>query len=147
MKRIKQIKPTEIQQRTFEAKLVNPKLSMGQAMIQGGYTEISASHPKQNFVDSRGFDTLREEYKKQLSDLGLGTAKIAAKMAEWLDAEKPFSSHTEPDRLIPDYQTQIKAGEMLREDLGLTQEINVAVQVNNISPEKLKDEELDSIVS
>jgi hypothetical protein len=116
------VKPTKKQQKTFEAKLTNPEMPLGQAMIEGGYSEKSALNPGSNFVDSRGFEVLKDEYKAHLTDLGLNTKKIAEKMVEWIDAQKIHSSHTEPDRLVPDYQTQLKAGEMLKEDLGLKQE-------------------------
>lgn len=116
------VKPTESQRKTFELKMQNPDMPLGTAMRLGGYTKKTASHPKKDFLDSRGVAVLREEYKNHLSGLGLGTAKIAQKMAEWLDAQKPFSSHTEPDRLVPDYQTQIKAGELLRQDLGIVED-------------------------
>ena len=48
---------------------------------------------------------------------------------------------TEPDKIVEDYQTQLKAGEMLVKLLGLeTQnQPQVAVQINNVV-NKLKDQ-------
>ena len=125
------VKPTKKQRKAFETKMSNPDMPLGEAMRQAGYDEITSEAPKQNFLGSRGVEVLREEYKNHLSSLGLGTAKIAAKMAEWIDAEKVHGSLTEPDRLVPDYQTQIKAGEMLREDLGIKVEKGVLLQQFN----------------
>ena len=46
---------------------------------------------------------------------------MVKKTAEWLEATKPFSSHTEPDKMVPDYQTQQKAAEFVRKDFGLAE--------------------------
>ena len=48
-------------------------------------------------------------------------------MNEWLEAQRIFSSHTEADKLVPDYQTQLKAGEMIREDLGIKSETPIQI--------------------
>ena len=125
------VKPTEKQRKAFETKMNNPDMPLGEAMIQAGYNKITSEAPKQNFVGSRGVEVLREEYKNHLTTLGIGPEKIAKKMAEWLDAEKVHGSLTEPDRLVPDYQTQIKAGEMLREDLGIKVEKDSILQQFN----------------
>jgi hypothetical protein len=88
------------------------------AMRDAGYSLATANTP-QKLTESKGFEELKLEYKKELLAKGIDGKRLAKKMDEWLEAEKPFSSHTEPDKLVPDYQIQIKAGEMLREDLGL----------------------------
>lgn len=127
------VKPTKRQRKTFEIKMQNPDISLGEAMVLGGYNKKTSVKPKQNFTASRGADVLREEYKNYLAELGLGTKKIAEKMKEWINAEKIHGSLTEPDRVVPDYQIQIKAGEMLREDLGIVVEkgnmINAQVNI------------------
>ncbi|MFA5443154.1 MAG: hypothetical protein WC286_04710 [Bacilli bacterium] len=72
---------------------------------------------------------------------GLSTGKLAEKIDEWLSAKKIKGSMTEPDKIVEDYQTQLKAGEMLVKLLGLeTQnQPQVAVQINNVV-NKLKDQ-------
>ena len=55
---------------------------------------------------------------------------MAKKVEEWLEAVKISTSLTEPDKIIPDYQTQLKAGEMLREDLGIKTDKNSFTQNN-----------------
>lgn len=132
------VKPTEKQRKTFETKMTNPDIPLGKAMELAGYDEKTAMNPKQNFVDSRGVEELRKEYKNHLTQLGLGPAKIAAKMAEWLDATKISTSLTEPDKIVNDYQTQLKAGEMLREDLGLKVEKESLIQQFNSEEMKIE---------
>ena len=100
------VKPTELQRKAFEIKMNNPDMPLGKAMIEAGYDPITASHPKQNLVETPGVESLRAEYKNHLTKLGLGAEKIARKMAEWLDAKKISTSLTEPDRVVNDYKTQ-----------------------------------------
>ena len=122
------VKPTTKQMKTLEIKQANPKMPLGEAMRKAGYSPITALNPGANFVDTPGVAVAVEEYKKELVGLGITPKRIADKMRQLLDARKPFSSHTEPDRLIDDFQTQIKAVEMLREDLDLvrvTKEQNI----------------------
>lgn len=70
-----------------------------------------------------------------LEHKGLSTGKIADKIIEWLEAKKIKSSMTEPDKIVDDYQTQLKAGEMLIKLLGLEPVQNQTnIQVNNITP-------------
>lgn len=131
------VKPTKLQLKTLEIKQANPDMPMGKAMVEAGYSEVTSQRPKQNLVDSRGFETAVEQFRVKLTDLGIDSNFMAKKYKEWVTAKKPFSSHTEPDKMIPDYQTQIKAGEMIREDLGIkTKESGMAIQINNILNEK-----------
>lgn len=103
--------------------------NVSRAMMDAGYSPATAKTP-QKLTESKGFVELKEEYKQELEALGLNGKKLAAKIRQWIDAQKPFSSHTEPDKMVDDWQTQIKAGEMLREDLGLKSEKGT-VQVLN----------------
>lgn len=81
--------------------------------------------------------SLRNLFEKK----GLSTGKLAEKISEWLSAKKIKGSMTEPDKIVEDYQTQLKAGEMLVKLLGLEaqNQPQVAVQINNVV-NKLKDE-------
>lgn len=66
---------------------------------------------------------------------GLSSGRLADKIVEWLSAKKIKSSMTEPDKIVDDYQTQLKAGEMLVKLLGLepvTNQVNVQVNVSPI---------------
>lgn len=140
------VKPTEKQRKAFELKMTNPDMPLGKAMQIAGYDKQTSEAPGENFLESRGVAVLREEYKNHLTTLGLGTHKIAEKMAEWLDAQKPIGAKilvakdgtvidadSQGAIEVPDYQTQLKAGEMLREDLGIKVKESgsgVAVHVN-----------------
>jgi hypothetical protein len=73
--------------------------------------------------------------KDLLEKKGLSEGKIVGKIAEWLEAKKIKSSMTEPDKIVEDYQTQLKAGEMLIKLSGLepvTNQVNVQVNVSPI---------------
>ncbi len=99
------------------------------AMLDVGYSPASANNP-QNLIKSKGFQQLKEQYKDKLVALGLNGEKLATKMTEWIDATKVSTSLTEPDRIVPDYQTQLKAADMLREDFGLKSKDNFLQQFN-----------------
>ena len=106
-------KPTEKQKATTAYLVANPKASITEAMREGGkYAENTVLHPGKNFLGSPGAISSAEELRVALLGKGVSLERVAGKINEWLDATKPFSSHTEPDRDIPDYQTQIKAGEL-----------------------------------
>lgn len=70
----------------------------------------------------------------KLTDLierkGLSDGKLLDKFSEWLDAKKIKSSMTEPDKIVDDYQTQLKAGEMLIKLKGLDQVNQPTTQTN-----------------
>lgn len=116
------VRPTKLQLRTLEIKKLNPDMPMGQAMLKAGYALKTSIAPKHNLLDSRGVEVAMEKYQEELAGLGLTHKKVAEKLAEWIDAKKISTSLTEPDKIIPDYQTQLKAGEMLRTDLGFKNE-------------------------
>lgn len=103
--------------------------TISEAMREAGYSEETIDTPTK-LTESKGWAQLREEYKSSLMERGIDGKKLSEKMAEWIDAQKIDHSHTEPDKLVPDYQTQIKAGEMLREDLGLKEEKGVGNTTN-----------------
>ena len=114
---MKKTKQPTIKQKLAVEKLVENRGNIGKAMISAGYDSTTAKNPK-NLTDSKGFEVAMDEYKKELTKLGLTTGKVAEKLSEWIDAKKISTSLTEPDKITPDYQTQLKAGEMLRQDLG-----------------------------
>lgn len=124
------VKPTKLQRATLEILKENPDMPLGKAMITAGYAENSSGYPKQNFLERKGVGVAIDEYKDVLRSKGITEQKLAEKTAEWLDAKKVSTSLTEPDRIVPDYQTQLKAGEMVREDFGLKQNVNSAVTIN-----------------
>lgn len=83
----------------------------------------------------RTLEKARIQVKSLLETKGLSTGKLADKITEWLEAKKISTSLTEPDKITNDYQTQLKAGEMLVKLLGLepvTNQVNVQVNVSPI---------------
>ncbi len=113
---------TKKQKATLEILKENPDMDKGPAMIKGGYAVSTSTHPKQNFIDLKGTKTAMDKYREYLRGRGLNEARVADKLEEWLEASKVKTSLTEPDQVVPDYETQLKAGEMIRKDLGISQE-------------------------
>jgi hypothetical protein len=78
-------------------------------MIKAGYTVTSASHPKQALMQKPAVRKILSDMKEELQDAGLTSIAMVDKFKEWLYAEKVQSSMTEPDKLVPDYKTQLAA--------------------------------------
>lgn len=89
-------------------KYINKGNSVRKSLILAGYS-IKTADKSTDFFKARGVQNALGTLKQHVLDKGLSTEKIADKFAEWIDATKPFSSNTEPDRNIPDYDTQLKA--------------------------------------
>lgn len=58
--------------------------SMRQAMLAGGYSKTTASHPKKDLLDAPGFRTLLEEYRGHLMKAGVSPEIVAEIQAEGL---------------------------------------------------------------
>lgn len=117
------VKPTMKQKKTLEILKENPGISLRQAMQRGGYAKITSTRPKQNFKALKGTIIAIEEWRDKLRGIGVTDDLLAQKHLEWLTAEKTITSLTEPDKQVPDYTTQIKAGEMIRTDMGIANKI------------------------
>jgi hypothetical protein len=124
------VKPTLLQKRTLEILKENPKLPIGKAMIEAGYSKKSAVAPKENFLDRKGTAVGIEQWRTRLRGIGITEDLLVKKHLEWLFAEKKVTSPTGPDEMLPDYPTQLKAGEMLRKDFGLS--VDEPIQQTNI---------------
>ena len=111
------VKPTKKQAKAME--LIREGELPSIAMKKAGYSENTSEAPSQNLLRSAAAQSIIEKYKTAYLRLGITPEYMAKKTKEWLEAQKPFSSHTEPDRMIPDYLTQIKAAELVRKDQGL----------------------------
>lgn len=116
------VKPTKLQLKTLEIKRDNPDMPMGRAMIKAGYSPKTALNAKANFVESRGGAIAIEQWREKLRGIGITDDFMAKKQMEWVTATKIKSSMTEPDRVVPDYETQLKAADMIRKDFGITQQ-------------------------
>lgn len=121
-------KPTKLQRKTLEILKENPNMKLKTAMKKAGYSPQTARHPKQNFVARRGTQVAMEQWREALRGSNLGEARLLRKLEEWIEAKKIKTSMTGPDIEVPDYETQLKAGEMIRRDLGFpsaNEQINV----------------------
>lgn len=119
--------PTPQQVKALE--LIRSGLKPQDAMLKAGYSKGTSKHPKENLLQSVGAKTIIEQYQEAYTRVGITPHYMAAKTKEWLEAKKVKGSFTEPDRVVEDYETQLKAAEMVRKDWGLGQDIT-AVQVN-----------------
>jgi hypothetical protein len=116
----------------------NPKMPLGKAMIEGGYKPSTATHPKQNFIDRKGTVVAADEWRDKLRGAGINEEFLKNKYVEWANATKIKGSMTEPDKIVPDYETQLKVLPDIRRDLGLPvdkggTEVNVSVTNNNLN--------------
>lgn len=104
-----------------------------------GVKSAMKAWPDQNYgsacvSSSRTLNKANIKVHNLLEAKGLSGGKLTEKIEEWLSAKKIKGSMTEPDKIVEDYQTQLKAGEMLVKLLGLEPVQNqVNVQVN-VSP-------------
>lgn len=78
----------------------NVGISTGQAMLNAGYSVATAKNP-QKLTESKAWPDLVEEY--------LPDDEVLKAHQRGLNATKIQTSHTEPDRVVEDIPTQLKA--------------------------------------
>jgi len=113
------VEPTELQKKTLMLLRENPKRGIGSAMREAGYKPVTSLKPKQNFTDLKGVAVAIEEWREALRGSGLDESWLIKKYKEWGEATKIKSSFTEPDKVVPDYETQLKVKDDIRGDFGL----------------------------
>jgi len=129
-------RPTKLQRKTIAILRDDPDMPVGRAMREAGYSAKTALNPKSDFLDLKGTAVAIEQWRKALRGSGLDERRLLNKYNEWLDATKIKSSLTEPDQIVPDYETQLKVKDDLRMDLGLpTQKQSPVLQQFNIGGE------------
>ena len=121
-----------MQKRAVEILKDNPDLSMAEVMRRAGYKPTTSGYPKENFLALKGTQVALDQWREVLRGRGLGEEKLISKYQEWIDAQKTSTSFTEPDKITPDYATQVKAGEWLRKDLGIEQPVPSLLQQFNV---------------
>jgi phage terminase small subunit len=84
-------------------------MSKRQAMIKAGYAIQTADKQSKRFMERPIIKAVLMDIVDELEEVGINKGFIATKFKEWMTAEKIHGSLTEPDRLVPDYQTQLKA--------------------------------------
>lgn len=102
-------------------------------MREAGFSPATSSHPKQNLLRSAGAQVLIEEQLDAYARVGITPDYRAKKIKEWYEAQKIQTSHTEPDKTVPDYATQLEADKIVRVEMGLATPAP-AVQINNFIP-------------
>lgn len=112
-------KPTKLQRKTVAILKENPDKPLGQAMREAGYKPSTSSHPKSDFLALKGTAVVIEQWREALRGSGLHEGWLLKKYREWGEATKIKSSLTEPDKVVPDYETQLKVKDDIRGDLGL----------------------------
>ena len=123
-------KPTALQRKATEILATDPKISTRAAMIKAGYSKVTASHPKQNLIEAPGTRTALEEMKDKLVGRGINIDFMAEKYKEWITAKKWKGSMTEPDKVVNDYETQLKAKDDINRILGMGEEKGTGIQFN-----------------
>lgn len=88
--------------------------SKRQAMIDAGYSEVSSSHPKQNLVESRGFqDLLNDLDAYSIQKFGLSADyKAGTALVDALEANKVQGTANDFVE-IPDHKTRIEAAKVI----------------------------------
>lgn len=122
--------PTEKQAKAME--LIRNGEKPKEAMIKAGYSPETAKDPKTNLLNLKGVRNIIEQYRAEYLRVGITPHYMAKKTKEWLEATKIKGSLTEPDKVVPDYETQLKAAEMVRKDWGMGQE-QQNIQINNFT--------------
>jgi len=113
--------PTNKQKALAKKIVENPFQTMGEAMKSVGYSEASASKPSE-VTQSIGWHELMEKYLPD--DLVLEVHR------KGLNAVKVVTSHTEPDKLVEDTPTQLKAVELAYKVKGKLKDSTTNIQVN-----------------
>ena len=112
-------RPTKLQKKAVSILKENPGKPVGRAMREAGYKRSTSLKPKQNFTELKGTIVAIEQWREALRGSGLDESYLIAKYKEWISATKVKSSMTEPDKVVPDYDTQLKVKDDIRSDLGL----------------------------
>lgn len=122
-------KPT--QQQAEALQLIKEGVIPTKAMKQAGYSDKTSEAPGQNLLRSAAAKGIIEQYKAEYLKVGITPQYMAQKTAEWLEAKKAVSaritgkdadSQTDDFIDVPDYQTQLKAAEMVRKDWKMGEE-------------------------
>lgn len=118
--------PTLKQQKAIENAVENGG-NISKAMRDAGYSPATAKNPDK-LTKSDAWQELMEKY--------LPDEKLLEVGEEGLDAWKIHSSHTEPDKQIPDYQTRAKYLELalkLKKRLGPDIVTNTQINADQIT--------------
>ena len=91
-----------------------------------GYKSRSSASTK----GSQLLSMMNVSMESLMESQGLSKGRLLKKVNDKLDSKKPFSSPTEPDRMVDDNPSQLKAVEIAGKWLGVDKGSTVNVQVN-----------------
>lgn len=124
-------KPTKMQATAME--LIRQGKTPTAAMREAGYTPQTTKAPKQNLLSAPGVQSIIEQYRSEYDRQGIKPTYYVERVKDLIEAEKVHSSHTEPDRLVPDWQARAKGLEIYRKDVGLDQEQPVVIPIGEMT--------------
>lgn len=106
-------------------------LTISEAMRQAGYSENTIDTPTK-LTESKGWQELMDTYLPDNDILEVHKAG--------LKATKIFSSHTEPDKEVPDHTTRLKAVELAykikkKTDAAVNVQVNVTPILSELKAE------------
>lgn len=94
---------------------MNQGNSMRKSMQMAGYKSLA--NQGKRFFEFKGAQRALESMAGYLEQQGLTNQYMAQKIKQFTEAEKIHSSIKEPDRVVPDYRTQIEGVKLWREIL------------------------------
>jgi hypothetical protein len=94
--------------------------SKHKAMIEAGYSQVTASKPNRKFFQTKGVQSQIMDMGKYLEEAGLNSRYMVLKFKEWMGAQRQISaivigdpkdadSKTTDFIEVPDYKTQLEA--------------------------------------
>lgn len=102
-RRLRHTKPTLRQIKALQ--YISQGMKVMPAMKKAGYSRWTAKRSTDIFK-LKGVREALSSMRAYIEDEGIDKKRLAGKLNEFLEAEKIHSSHTEPDKKIPDYVTQ-----------------------------------------
>lgn len=119
-----------VKQKLAVKKMVENGGNASKAMRDAGYSPMTAKSPSK-LTESKGWNELMEQY---LPDI-----KVLEAHNQGLVATKIHTSHTEPDKEVPDTPTRLRAVELAYKVKGRLSDSKAVIQVNNIIGTKRTD--------
>lgn len=96
-------RPSPLQIKALQ--LVQQGMSKRKAMLQAGYS-LSSANNSQKLMRARGVKNALESMRTYLEQEGINQERLAKKLNQFLEQKKIDHSHTEPDMLVDDTDTQ-----------------------------------------
>lgn len=123
-------------------KLIREGVPLVKAMREAGYSKLTSEAPSQNLLRGAAAQEIIETFREVYASQGITPHYLVLKNKEWLAAQKRDQYTGEE---TPDYQIQLQAAKLIRQDMGLDRDM--ATTVNNTQNNLiLSDEQLKRII-